>query len=159
VLLSRHLARLRMAGALPEDRRRALAQLTRDIHAPLANRLGIWQLKWELEDLAFRYLEPATYQQIARLLDDKRSGRERFIEQVKQDLREALQSAGIRGDVAGRPKHIYSIWKKMQKKNVPIGELYDLRALRVLVDDVPACYAALGGSLGRGVAAIQLCLS
>ena len=144
VLLSRHLARLRLAGALPEDRRRALAQHTRDIHAPLANRLGIWQLKWELEDLAFRYLEPATYQQIARLLDDKRSGRERFIEQVKQDLREALQSAGIRGDVAGRPKHIYSIWKKMQKKNVPIGELYDLRAVRVLVDDVPACYAVLG---------------
>ena len=144
ILLSRHLARLRLAASEPEPKRRALAQLTRDIHAPLANRLGIWQLKWELEDLAFRYLEPATYQQIARLLDDKRSGRERFIEQVKHDLRAALEAQGIRGDVAGRPKHIYSIWKKMQKKNVPIGELYDLRALRVLVDDVPACYAALG---------------
>ncbi|WP_213437546.1 MULTISPECIES: RelA/SpoT family protein [Lysobacteraceae] len=144
VLLSRHLARLRLASALPEDQRRALAQLTRDIHAPLANRLGIWQLKWELEDLAFRYLEPATYQQIARLLDDKRSGRERFVEDVKTQLRDALAAQGIRGDVAGRPKHIYSIWKKMQKKNVPIGELYDLRAVRVLVDDVPACYAVLG---------------
>ncbi|UHQ21032.1 bifunctional (p)ppGpp synthetase/guanosine-3',5'-bis(diphosphate) 3'-pyrophosphohydrolase [Lysobacter sp. KIS68-7] len=144
VLLARHLARLRLAASLPEEQRRALAQLTRDIHAPLANRLGIWQLKWELEDLAFRYLEPATYQQIARLLDDKRSGRERFIEQVKQQLRDALEAQGIRGDVAGRPKHIYSIWKKMQKKNVPIGELYDLRAVRVLVDDIPACYAVLG---------------
>jgi len=144
ILLSRHLARLRHADRLPEPRRRALAQLTRDIHAPLANRLGIWQLKWELEDLAFRYLEPATYQQIARLLDDKRSGRERYIEQVKQTLRDALEAQGIRGDVAGRPKHIYSIWKKMQKKNVPIGELYDLRAVRVLVDDIPACYAVLG---------------
>jgi len=144
VLLSRHLARLRLAASLPEEQRRALAQLTRDIHAPLANRLGIWQLKWELEDLAFRYLEPTTYQQIARLLDDKRSGRERFIEQVKQQLRDALEAQGIRGDVAGRPKHIYSIWKKMQKKNVPIGELYDLRAVRVLVDDIPACYAVLG---------------
>jgi GTP pyrophosphokinase len=144
VLLSRHLARLRLATTEPEPRRRALAQLTRDIHAPLANRLGIWQLKWELEDLAFRYIEPATYQQIARLLDDKRSGRERFVEQVKRQLRDALQAQGIRGDVAGRPKHIYSIWKKMQKKNVPIGELYDLRAVRVLVDDIPACYAVLG---------------
>lgn len=144
VLLSRHLARLRLANTQPEERRRALAQLTRDIHAPLANRLGIWQLKWELEDLAFRYLEPATYQQIARLLDEKRGGRERFIESVKTQLRDALDAQGIRGEVAGRPKHIYSIWKKMQKKNVPIGELYDLRAVRVLVDDIPACYAVLG---------------
>ncbi|MUV15704.1 RelA/SpoT family protein [Noviluteimonas gilva] len=144
VLLSRHLARLRLAATAPPDQQRALAQLTRDIHAPLANRLGIWQLKWELEDLAFRYLEPETYQQIARLLDDKRSGRERYIETVKATLRDALAASGIRGEVAGRPKHIYSIWRKMQKKNAPIGELYDLRALRVLVDDVPACYAVLG---------------
>nr|WP_084073553.1 bifunctional (p)ppGpp synthetase/guanosine-3',5'-bis(diphosphate) 3'-pyrophosphohydrolase [Lysobacter dokdonensis] len=144
VLLSRHLARLRLAVNAPPEQQRALAQLTRDIHAPLANRLGIWQLKWELEDLAFRYLEPQTYQQIARLLDDKRSGRERFIEDVKASLRDALDAAGIRADVAGRPKHIYSIWRKMQKKNAPIGELYDLRAVRVLVDDVPACYAVLG---------------
>ena len=144
LLLARHLARLRVADALPPERRRALAQLTRDIHAPLANRLGIWQLKWELEDLAFRHLEPDTYQRIARLLDDKRRGREQYIEAVKEQLRIALAAQGIAADVAGRPKHIYSIWKKMQKKDVPIGELYDLRALRVLVDDVPACYAALG---------------
>ena len=144
VLLSRHLARLRLSDNAPDDTRRTLAQLTRDIHAPLANRLGIWQLKWELEDLAFRYLEPQTYQQIARLLDDKRSGRERYIDTVVAALRDALQAQGVVGEVAGRPKHIYSIWRKMQKKNVPIGELYDLRAVRVLVDDIPACYAALG---------------
>jgi len=144
ILLARQLARMRHAGSLPEDERRALAQLTRDIHAPLANRLGIWQLKWELEDLAFRYLEPDTYRRIAALLDDNRAGRERYIEQVKGLLGEALHAQGLAADIAGRPKHIYSIWKKMRKKEVPIGELYDLRAVRVLVDDVPACYAALG---------------
>jgi GTP pyrophosphokinase len=144
ILLARQLARMRHADRLPVDSRRALAQLTRDIHAPLANRLGIWQLKWELEDLAFRHLEPDTYQRIARLLDDKRSGRERYIENVRQVLGDALAAQALPAAVAGRPKHIYSIWKKMQKKNVPIGELYDLRAVRVLVDDVPACYAALG---------------
>ncbi|HVR80779.1 MAG TPA: bifunctional (p)ppGpp synthetase/guanosine-3',5'-bis(diphosphate) 3'-pyrophosphohydrolase [Luteimonas sp.] len=144
ILLARQLARLRFAARLAEPERCALAQLTRDIHAPLANRLGIWQLKWELEDLAFRYLQPETYQRIARLLDDKRSGRERYIEQVRAALVAALAAQGVRAEVVGRPKHIYSIWKKMQKKDVPIGELYDLRALRVLVDDVPACYAALG---------------
>ncbi|MBJ7576106.1 bifunctional (p)ppGpp synthetase/guanosine-3',5'-bis(diphosphate) 3'-pyrophosphohydrolase [Luteimonas sp. MC1828] len=144
ILLARQLARMRAAAALPDAERLALARLTRDIHAPLANRLGIWQLKWELEDLAFRHLEPATYRQIATLLDDKRAGRERYIEDVKARLGEALAAAGITADIAGRPKHIYSIWKKMQKKNAPIGELYDLRAVRVLVDDVQACYAALG---------------
>ena len=144
ILLARQLARMRHAERLPEDERRELAMLTRDIHAPLANRLGIWQLKWELEDLAFRYLEPATYQQIARLLDEKRADRERYIEQVKRTLREAMAAQGLAADIAGRPKHIYSIWKKMQRKNAPIGELYDLRAVRVLVDSLADCYAALG---------------
>ena len=144
VLLARQLARMRAAPMLPDGDRLALARLTRDIHAPLANRLGIWQLKWELEDLAFRHLEPDTYRRIAKLLDDTRAGRERYIAGVTALLGEALRAAGIDGDIAGRPKHIYSIWKKMQKKDVPIGELYDLRAVRVLVDDVQACYAALG---------------
>ena len=144
ILLARQLARLRHADALPEPERRAVAQLARDIHAPLANRLGIWQLKWELEDLAFRQLEQATYQKIARLLDEKRVERERHIDQAQAALRAALAAQGVDADVAGRPKHIYSIWKKMQRKQVPIGELYDLRAVRVLVDDIPACYAALG---------------
>ncbi|TXH64832.1 MAG: bifunctional (p)ppGpp synthetase/guanosine-3',5'-bis(diphosphate) 3'-pyrophosphohydrolase [Thermomonas sp.] len=145
IVLARQLSRMRAAWRLPADEQRALAQLTHDIHAPLANRLGIWQLKWELEDLAFRSLETETYLRIARLLDDNRSGRERWIEAAKAQLREALAAHGIDdADIAGRPKHIFSIWKKMRKKNVPIGELYDLRALRVLVDDVADCYAALG---------------
>ncbi|PJK00579.1 GTP diphosphokinase [Lysobacteraceae bacterium NML91-0213] len=144
ILLARQLAHLRAAAGRPEAERVALARLTRDIHAPLANRLGIWQLKWELEDLAFRYLDPDTYRRIAGLLDDKRSGRERYIDEVTRTLRDALAAQGLHADVAGRPKHIYSIWKKMQRKGVPIGELYDLRAVRVLVDDVGACYAALG---------------
>ncbi|WP_345295814.1 bifunctional (p)ppGpp synthetase/guanosine-3',5'-bis(diphosphate) 3'-pyrophosphohydrolase [Luteimonas vadosa] len=144
ILLARQLARMRAAPSLGVPEREALARLTRDIHAPLANRLGIWQLKWELEDLAFRYLQPETYQRIARLLDDKRTGRERYVAGVVDALAGALAAQGIDGEVAGRPKHIYSIWKKMQKKDVPFGELYDLRAVRVLVADVPACYAALG---------------
>ncbi len=144
ILLARQLAQMRTAGKRPVAERRALAQLTRDIHAPLANRLGIWQLKWELEDLAFRHLEPETYQKIARWLDEKRGDRERYIEQVKRELGEALKAQGVEAEVAGRPKHITSIWKKMQKKAVPIGELYDLRAVRVMVKDVPSCYAALG---------------
>ncbi len=144
ILLARQLARMRQATSRPDAERRRLAELTRDIHAPLANRLGIWQLKWELEDLAFRFLEPATYRQIARLLDEKRGDREGYVAEVRDVLHAALQAQGIEADVAGRPKHIYSIWKKMQRKGVPIGELYDLRAVRVLVDDVAACYAALG---------------
>src|SRR5690349_532577 len=144
VLLARQLAKMRGAAALPEAERVALARLTRDIHAPLANRLGIWQLKWELEDLAFRHLEPETYRRIARLLDEKRGDRERYIEDVKRQLGEALAAHGLHAEVSGRPKHIFSIWKKMQKKGVPIGELYDLRAVRVMVDDIAACYAALG---------------
>ncbi|HEY4556470.1 MAG TPA: TGS domain-containing protein, partial [Lysobacter sp.] len=144
ILLATQVAQLRHAMRLPEPERRALASLTRDIHAPLANRLGIWQLKWELEDLAFRHVEPATYQRIARLLDEKRIDRERYIESVTRTLQGVLDAHGLHAEVAGRPKHIYSIWKKMQRKGVPIGELYDLRAVRVLVDDIGACYSALG---------------
>nr|WP_235974144.1 bifunctional (p)ppGpp synthetase/guanosine-3',5'-bis(diphosphate) 3'-pyrophosphohydrolase [Luteimonas deserti] len=144
VLLARQLAQMRAAAHGDPDSRMALALLTRDIHAPLANRLGIWQLKWELEDLAFRYLQPELYRRIAGLLDDTRAGRERYVETVRTALDEALAAQGLRAEVAGRPKHIYSIWRKMQKKQVPIGELYDLRAVRILVEDVPACYAALG---------------
>ncbi|MFT3806846.1 MAG: bifunctional (p)ppGpp synthetase/guanosine-3',5'-bis(diphosphate) 3'-pyrophosphohydrolase [Arenimonas sp.] len=144
ILLAEHLARLRAAGKAPREEQMALAQLAVDIHAPLANRLGIWQLKWELEDLAFRYLQPETYQRIARLLDEKRGDRERFIEEAKRRIRKLLADEGIDADVAGRPKHIYSIWKKMQRKGVPFSELYDVRAVRVLVNDIADCYAALG---------------
>ncbi|MDE2408563.1 MAG: bifunctional (p)ppGpp synthetase/guanosine-3',5'-bis(diphosphate) 3'-pyrophosphohydrolase, partial [Xanthomonadaceae bacterium] len=144
IVLARQLSRMRAAWRLPADEQRALALMTRDIHAPLANRLGIWQLKWELEDLAFRLLQPEDYLRIAQSLDESRSERERYIETVKTQLQAAVAGQGIVADVAGRPKHIYSIWKKMQRKALPIEELYDLRAMRVLVDDIPACYAVLG---------------
>ena len=144
ILLARQLATMRHAAARDAERRRELAQLSADIHAPLANRLGIWQLKWELEDLAFRYLQPETYQRVARLLDERRGDRERWIEHSLAALRAALADAGIDADVAGRPKHIYSIWKKMQRKDVEFEHLYDIRAVRILVADVQSCYAALG---------------
>lgn len=144
ILLARQLVRMRLAATLPEPEREALARLTFDIHAPLANRLGIWQVKWELEDLAFRYLQPDTYRRIARLLDERRADRERFIEDFKRRLHQALRETGIEAEVVGRPKHIYSIWKKMQRKGVPFSELYDIRAVRVLVEDVAQCYAVLG---------------
>lgn len=144
ILLARQLARMRAADKLDDEQRRALAQLTRDIHAPLANRLGIWQLKWELEDLAFRHLEPETYRRIAREVDETRIARERYVENVKKVLSRELVAQGIRAEVSGRPKHIYSIWRKMQKKRLAFDQLYDIRAVRVMVDDVAACYAALG---------------
>jgi len=144
ILLARQLARMRAAAAWPAEEAAALARLTRDIHAPLANRLGIWQLKWELEDLAFRYLQPDTYRRIAKLLDERRADREAFIRQSLAELKQALAAAGIHADLAGRPKHIYSIWKKMQRKALDFSDLYDIRAVRVLVDSVADCYAALG---------------
>jgi len=144
VLLARQLARMRGASSLPEAERVELARLTRDIHAPLANRLGIWQLKWELEDLAFRYLQPETYRRIAKLLDERRTDREGFIRESLDQLKRSLDAAGIRADLAGRPKHIYSIWKKMQRKSLEFSDLYDIRAIRVLVDSVGDCYGALG---------------
>jgi len=144
ILLARQLARMRAAVNAPPEQRRDLAQLTADIHAPLANRLGIWQLKWELEDLSFRYAQPDTYKRIAKLLDERRADRERFIAVAIGTLRRALADVGIEADIVGRPKHIYSIWKKMQRKGGEFSTLYDIRALRVLVSDIAACYAALG---------------
>ncbi|MFC1778115.1 RelA/SpoT family protein [Pseudomonadota bacterium] len=114
------------------------------IHAPLANRLGVWQLKWELEDLAFRFSQPEDYRRVARLVDERRSDREKFIHSFIQKLETAIGNAGIKGEVKGRPKHIYSIWKKMQRKGLDFEELFDVRAVRVLVDDVPGCYSVLG---------------
>jgi GTP pyrophosphokinase len=115
-----------------------------DVDAALANRLGIWQLKWEMEDLAFRCLAPDTYKQIASLLDSKRVEREAFIADVMDRLQAELNQAGIKGEVQGRPKHIYSIWKKMQGKSIDFAQLYDVRAFRIMVDDMKDCYAVLG---------------
>jgi len=125
------------------DRRRA-AMETREIFAPLANRLGIWQLKWQLEDLAFRTLEPEMYRRLVRSLRERRDDRVAYIEQIKEILRDELREAGVNAEVAGRPKHLYSIWRKMQKKRLEFDELFDVRAVRILVDSVADCYAALG---------------
>jgi GTP pyrophosphokinase len=121
-----------------------LARETLDIFAPLANRLGVWQLKWEMEDLAFRALEPELYKRIVRLLHERRTDREVYIGQVIALLQRELSDAGIRAEVTGRPKHIYSIYKKMGRKEVAFQELHDVRAVRVLVDDIKDCYGALG---------------
>ncbi len=120
------------------------AQDILDVDAALANRLGIWQLKWEMEDLAFRCLAPDTYKQIAKLLDSKRVEREDFVAHIIGHLQDELKKAGVVADVQGRPKHIYSIWKKMQGKALDFAQLYDVRAFRILVDDVKDCYTALG---------------
>jgi GTP pyrophosphokinase len=120
------------------------AQEILDIDASLANRLGIWQIKWEMEDLAFRTLSPQTYHDIAKMLDAKRIEREAFIEQIVLRLQEELRASGIAGEVLGRPKHIYSIWKKMQGKSLDFANLYDVRAFRVIVSDVKSCYTVLG---------------
>jgi GTP pyrophosphokinase len=135
----RYLARSGVAGA-----KRDTAQLTQDIFAPLANRLGVWQLKWEMEDLAFRILEPDTYKGLARQLDEKRTGRERYIDAVIAQLKGELNRAGIAAEVSGRPKHIFSIYKKMKSKAIDFESLYDVRAVRILVQDVRDRYAALG---------------
>ncbi|MFA6037266.1 MAG: GTP diphosphokinase [Legionellales bacterium] len=122
----------------------AIATQTMNIYAPLANRLGVGQMKWELEDLAFRYLQPDAYKNIARLLEEKRLQREEYIENILNELNAALKEDKIDAQVEGRVKHIYSIWRKMQKKNLDYHQIYDVRALRILVVDIKDCYAALG---------------
>ncbi len=144
IKLADRLHNMRTLAALPEDRRRRIARETLEVYAPLANRLGIWQLKWELEDLAFRHLEPETYRQIAAWLAERREDRERYIARFIRRLEQELARAGIRAQVTGRPKHIYSIWRKMQRKRVDYQQIHDVRAVRILVDEVKDCYAALG---------------
>ncbi|MBL8251685.1 MAG: bifunctional (p)ppGpp synthetase/guanosine-3',5'-bis(diphosphate) 3'-pyrophosphohydrolase, partial [Candidatus Competibacter sp.] len=124
--------------------RRRIARETLDIFTPLANRLGIGRIKWEMEDLALRYLDPAVYKQIAAALDERRADRERYIARVMEDLRDCLRRAGIRAEVSGRVKHIYGIWRKMQRKKLNFEQIFDVRAVRVLVETVNDCYAALG---------------
>lgn len=142
--LAEHLVSLRHAReTTPEERERRAVE-ARAIFAPLANRLGVWQLKWELEDLAFRYLEPEEYKRIAAELNERRADRERYIESLCTLLREELQKAGVQAEVYGRPKHMYSIYRKMTRKHLAFEQLFDVRAVRVIVDSIPDCYAALG---------------
>jgi GTP pyrophosphokinase len=135
---------LRFFSKNPSPERESYARETLDIYAPLANRLGVWQLKWELEDLSFRLIEPELYKRIATMLDEKRVEREQYIADAIELLSRELAKNGVQGETTGRPKHIYSIWNKMRKKAVDFGEVYDVRALRVIVPEVKDCYAALG---------------
>ncbi|MCW5595301.1 MAG: bifunctional (p)ppGpp synthetase/guanosine-3',5'-bis(diphosphate) 3'-pyrophosphohydrolase [Rhodocyclaceae bacterium] len=135
---------LRHLAEQPDADRSLVARESLDIYAPLANRIGVWQLKWELEDLSFRFLEPDTYKHIARMLDERRVERGLFIDEAIARLQGELSDAGIKAEVYGRPKHIYSIYSKMRAKRLEFSEVYDVRALRVLVDDVKDCYTVLG---------------
>jgi GTP pyrophosphokinase len=144
VRIAEQLYRLRNAKTSTREEQRALALETREIYAALANRLGVWQLKWELEDLSFRYIEPDTYKELAAAIKEKRTDRLGFIEEVKTTLQAELGKQGVKAEISGRPKHIYSIWRKMQRKDRGLDELYDIRAVRILVDDVKDCYTALG---------------
>jgi GTP pyrophosphokinase len=142
--LAEQLVRLRHARELEPEQRQRLALETREILAPLANRLGIWNLKWELEDLSFRYLEPEEYHHIARALAERRVDREHYITEVCALLRGELREAGVAATVQGRPKHIYSIARKMRRKHVGFEALFDVRAVRIVVESIADCYAALG---------------
>ncbi|MDK4708130.1 bifunctional (p)ppGpp synthetase/guanosine-3',5'-bis(diphosphate) 3'-pyrophosphohydrolase [Kingella negevensis] len=133
-----------MAYVPDNPEKRAIAQETLDVFAPLANRLGVWQLKWQLEDLGFRHQNPEEYKRIAKLLDEKRVERLEYIENFLNTVRSEMDKIGIQYDVAGRPKHIYSIYKKMVKKKLDFDGLYDIRAVRILVNTVPECYSTLG---------------
>ena len=144
IKLADRLHNMRTLKYLPESKQQRIARETLDIYAPLANRLGIWQIKWELEDLSFRFLDPEAYHGVARQLDERRADRERYIQEVITTLQGALKKQGITAQVTGRPKHIYSIWRKMHHKGVGLQDLYDVRALRIIVRDVAQCYAALG---------------
>ncbi|HEV8545638.1 MAG TPA: RelA/SpoT family protein, partial [Candidatus Limnocylindrales bacterium] len=144
IKLADRLHNMRTLYALPSEKQQRIARQTMEIYAPLAERLGIWQIKWELEDLAFKVLEPERFRELAKLLDTRRKGREGYIERAIAELTPRLEAAGIEADLQGRPKHIYSIYKKMQRKGAEFGEIYDVYAIRLLVDDVRDCYAALG---------------
>lgn len=147
--LAEQLWSLREARHLNAEERARLGVQTRDLYGPLANRLGLGLLKWELEDYAFRYLQPDEYRKIAHSLAERRSDRERYLDVLCRELGTELTAAGITHDIQGRPKHIYSIWRKMTRKGLPFERVFDIRALRILVDTVPECYATLGIVHGR----------
>ena len=145
IKLADRLHNMRTLEWMPEDKQRLIAQETRDIYAPLAHRFGMAKVRWELEDLAFKYLEEDDYRTLARQVSTRRGEREELIAQMALPLKERFDLAGLHNaDVSGRPKHLWSIWKKMQKRNKPYEEIFDLLAIRVLVDSIPDCYHALG---------------
>ena len=143
VKLAERTCAIRMVKNNPAKRYR-VAREVHDVYAPLAHRLGIGHIKWELEDLSFRYLQPVAYKKIAKLLDEKRLARQSYINEIVGRLNTGLTDSGIEADLSGRAKHIYSIWRKMQRKGIGFSQVYDIRAVRILVPDVRDCYAALG---------------
>ncbi|MGD8605298.1 MAG: bifunctional (p)ppGpp synthetase/guanosine-3',5'-bis(diphosphate) 3'-pyrophosphohydrolase [Anaerolineales bacterium] len=144
IKLADRLHNMRTLSHLPPEKQKRIAQETLEIFAPLANRLGIWQMKWELEDLSFRYVHPEKYKEIASLIDERRADREKALEQITVELRRILTESGIEAEVTGRPKHLYSIYRKMERKDVPFDMVYDVRAVRIMVPDASTCYLALG---------------
>ncbi len=144
IKLADRLHNMRTLDALSRERQRRIAEETLEIFAPLANRLGIWQIKWELEDLGFRYLEPSKYQEIAAQLDERRAGRERRIARIIGILEGKLKKESLQAEISGRPKHIYSIYTKMNRKGLPFEQIHDVRGVRIIVNTVMDCYAVLG---------------
>ncbi|MBC8249374.1 MAG: GTP diphosphokinase [Anaerolineales bacterium] len=144
IKLADRLHNMRTLDALPEERQRRIAEETLEIFAPLANRLGIWQMKWELEDLGFRYLNPQRYWEITALLDERRADRERRIARIIEILEKSLKEEGLQAEISGRPKHIYSIYEKMNRKGLPFDQIHDVRGVRIIVNTVQECYAVLG---------------
>jgi GTP pyrophosphokinase len=144
IKLAERTCAIRAVKNTDDDKRYRVAREVFDIYAPLAHRLGIGHIKWELEDLSFRYLQPDQYKQIAKLLHERRLDREQYINKVMQQLRDELTATGVEADISGRAKHIYSIWRKMQRKGLEFSQIYDVRAVRVLVPEVRDCYTALG---------------
>jgi GTP diphosphokinase / guanosine-3',5'-bis(diphosphate) 3'-diphosphatase len=144
IKLADRLHNMRTLGYMPENKRRRIAQETLDIFAPLANRLGIWQMKWELEDLGFRHTNPEKYREIAQNLAERRSHRESEMQAIKDTLQKTLLQHGIQAEISARPKHIYSIYKKMERKGVAFDQVHDVRGVRIIVQDIQECYVSLG---------------
>ena len=145
VKLADRLHNMRTLGYMPEEKQKRIAQETMDIFAPLANRLGIWQIKWELEDLSFRYIKPDAYRAIAKSLHERRTDREDYVRKMADRIREELEKHGVQNPIiTARPKHIYSIFKKMDRKDLPLEQIYDVRAIRVIVKEQHQCYLVLG---------------
>ncbi|MDR2456650.1 MAG: HD domain-containing protein, partial [Deltaproteobacteria bacterium] len=144
VKLADRLNNMRTLGFMPQDKQKAIAKETLEIFAPLASRLGIHKIQSELEDLSLFYLEPATYGKLRRAISEGRNDRQAYVAEVKEFLSRKISEFGIKAEVEGRPKHIYSIWRKMRAQNLPFEQIFDLVAFRIIVDQVQECYSALG---------------
>ena len=148
IKLADRLHNMRTLKPLAPEKQQRISRETMEIYAPLAHRLGIWQIKWELEDLSFKYLDPDSYHDLAGRLESHRKAREAFVQRAMDDLAQELEAAGVKAELSGRPKHIFSIHRKMERKHAEFGEIYDIHALRVLVNDVRDCYE-IGRASGR----------